>query len=67
MKKSTKCAVLLAVLLLFSAGVNSIFIATAGGWMAKQTQQVEREGWTSQRTAAVECMREAEHCSPAVR
>ncbi len=38
MKKSTKCAALLVSLFLVSAGVNSIFIVTAGGW-AKQPQQ----------------------------
>ena len=30
-KKSTKCTTLLAFLFLLSAGVNSIFIVTAGG------------------------------------
>jgi hypothetical protein len=67
MKKSTKCTALLASLLLLSAGVNSIFIVTAGGPMAKQAQQVHREGSTPQQTAAVECKPEPKHCLLAVR
>jgi hypothetical protein len=67
MKQSTKCAALLASLVLFSAGVNSIFIATAGGSTAKQTQQVHRQVSTPQQTAAVECRVEPKHCSPVVR
>jgi hypothetical protein len=67
MKQSTKCMALLASLLLFSAGVNSIFIATAGGSMAKQTQQVHRQASTPQQTVAVECRVEPKHCSPVVR
>ena len=43
MKKFAKCTVLLASLLLLSAGVNYIFIGTAGGRVIKQTQQVHRE------------------------
>ena len=43
MKKSTKCTALLASLALLSAGVNSIFIATAGGSLTKQSQQVHRQ------------------------
>ena len=67
MKKSTKCTALLASLLLLSAGVNSIFIGTAGGRMTKQTQQVHREGSTPQQTSAAECTLEPKHCSLAVR
>ena len=63
MKKSTKCAAVLAPVFLLSAGVNSIFIVTAGGKVAKQTQQVHREGSVPQRTAAVECTPEPKHCS----
>jgi hypothetical protein len=67
MKKSTKCAALLASLLLLSAGVNSIFIVTAGGRVTKQTQQVHREGSTPQQTAAVDCKPEPQHCWLAIR
>jgi hypothetical protein len=67
MKQSTKCTALLAVLLLFSAGVNSIFIATAGGSTAKQTQQAHRQASTTQQAVAVECRVEPKHCSPVVR
>ena len=63
MKKSTKCAALLASLFLLSAGVNSIFIVTAGGWMGKQTRQVHREGSIPQQTALVECTPGSKHCS----
>jgi hypothetical protein len=66
MKKSTKCTALLATLALLSAGVNSIFIATAGG-SAKQPQQVHRQASVPQQTAAVACAIEAEHCSNLVR
>ena len=67
MTKSTKCMALLASLLLFSAGVNSIFIGTAAGSLAKQTQQVHREGATPQQTTAVECASEPTHCRIVVR
>ena len=67
MKKSTKCTALLAFLFLLSAGVNSIFIVTAGGRVANQTQQVHREGSVPQRTAVVECALEPKHCSIAAR
>ena len=59
MKKSMKCTALLASLTLLSAGVNYIFIGTAGGGVIKQTQQVQREGSTLQQTSAVECTPEA--------
>jgi hypothetical protein len=59
MKKSTKCAALLVSLFLVSAGVNSIFIVTAGGW-AKQSQQVHPEG---QKTAVVDCALKPTHCA----
>ena len=62
MKKSTKCAALLVSLFLVSAGVNSIFIVTAGGW-AKHTRQVHREGSTLQQTAVVDCAIEPTHCA----
>jgi hypothetical protein len=62
MKKSTKCAALLVSLLLVSAGVNSIFIVTAGGW-AKQSEQVDREGSTPQKTAVVDCALKPAHCA----
>ncbi|MGH9550366.1 MAG: hypothetical protein ACRD3W_13370 [Terriglobales bacterium] len=62
MKKSTKCAALLVSLFLVSAGVNSIFIATTGGW-AKHTRQVHREGSTLQQTAVVDCALEPTHCA----
>ncbi len=62
MKKSTKCAALLISLFLVSAGVNSIFIVTAGGW-AKQPQQVHREGSTPQKTAEVDCALKPTHCA----
>ena len=62
MKKSTKCAAVLAFLFALSAGVNSIFLVSAGGW-AKHTQQVYREGSGPQHTAAVECTPELKHCS----
>jgi hypothetical protein len=67
MKQSTKCAALLASLVLFSAGVNSIFIATAGGSTARQSQQVHHQTSTPQQTVAVECRVEPKHCSPIVR
>ena len=67
MKQSTKCAALLASLVLFSAGVNSIFIATAGGGTARQPQQVHRQVSTPQQTVAVECGVEPKHCSSIVR
>jgi hypothetical protein len=61
MKKSTKCAALLVSLFLVSAGVNSIFIVTAGGW-AKQSQQVHPEG-SPQKTAVVDCALKPTHCA----
>ena len=67
MKKSTKCTALLASLILLSAGVNYIFIGTAGGRVTTQTQQVQHEGSTLQQISAVECMPEPKHCSLAVR
>jgi hypothetical protein len=67
MKKSTKCTALLATLVLLSAGVNSIFIATAGGTQTRQPQQVHRQAPAPQQTAAVACAIEAEHCSNVVR
>jgi hypothetical protein len=66
MKKSTKCTALLASLALLSAGVNSIFIATAGGSLTKQAQQVHRHAPVPQQTAAVACSIEA-NCSHVVR
>jgi hypothetical protein len=67
MKQSTKCMVLLGSLLLISAGVNSIFIVTAGGSLTKHPQQVQREAPAPQQTAAAECGLEPKHCSPVVR
>ena len=62
MKKSTRCTVLLASLLLLSAGVNYIFIGTAGGRMTRQTQQVHHEAPTPQRTSASVCTPEPKYC-----
>jgi hypothetical protein len=67
MKKSTRCTALLATLALLSVGVNSIFIATAGGSTARQLQQVHHQASTPQQTVAVECRVEPKHCSPIVR
>ena len=65
-QKSTKCAALLASLILLSAGVNYIFIGTTGGRVTSQPQQVQREGSTLKQTSAVECAPESK-CSLAVR
>jgi hypothetical protein len=67
MKKSTRCTALLATLALLSVGVNSIFIATAGGSPTRQPQQVERQAPAPQQTAEVGCAIEAMHCSNIVR
>ena len=67
MQKYTKCAALLVSLLLISAGVNYVFIGTAGGRVIKQTQQAHGEGSSPLRTSAVECTLEPKHCSLAVR
>jgi hypothetical protein len=67
MKQSTKCTVLLGSLLLISAGVNSIFIVTAGGSLTKHAQQVQREAPAPQQTAAAECRLEPKNCSPVLR
>jgi hypothetical protein len=67
MQKYTKCTALLVSLLLLSAGVNYVFIGTAGGRVIKQTQQVHGEGSSPIRTSAVECTLEPKHCSLAVR
>jgi hypothetical protein len=67
MKKSTKCTALLASLVLLSAGVNSIFIATAGGSPSTQPQQVDRQTPMPQQIAAVACAIEAKHCPNVVR
>jgi hypothetical protein len=64
-KKSAKCTVLLASLLLLSVGVNYVFIGTAGGRMVRQAQQVQREGSALQQASAVVCT--AERCSIEVR
>jgi hypothetical protein len=66
-QKSMKCAALLASLILVSAGVNYIFIGTAGGKVNSQPQQVQREGSTLKQTSAVECAPESKYCSLAVR
>ena len=66
-QKSVKCIALLASLILLSAGVNYIFIETAGSRVNSQPQQVQREGSTLRQTSAVECEPEPKHCSLAVR
>ena len=67
MRKYTKCAALLVSLLLISAGVNYVFIGTAGGRVMKQTQLVHGEGSRPLRTSAAECTLEPKQCSLAVR
>ncbi|MGH6824982.1 hypothetical protein [Methyloceanibacter sp.] len=67
MQKYIKCMALLASLILLSAGLNYIFIGTAGGRVMKQTQQVQRGGPTLQQASAVECAPETKRCSLAVR
>lgn len=63
MKKFRNCTVLLVSLLLLSAGVNYIFIGTAGGRAIEQAQQVRNS--MLQQTSAVDCT--LKHCSLAVR
>jgi hypothetical protein len=67
MKKFTTCTALLGSLLLLSAGVNYIFIGTAGGRLTKQTEQVQHVGSTPQQISAAECTLDAKHCSLAIR
>lgn len=54
MKKSTKCTALLGSLVLLSATVNGIFIATDSGRPIKQAKQVERQAPAPQQISAVD-------------
>jgi hypothetical protein len=60
MKKFKRCTALLGFLLLFSAGVNYIFIGIPGGMF-------QRAGSTPQQTSAADCTPDPKHCSLAVR